>query len=247
LQNLERERESIASTLAEKNDGSVITFKRLPGKILVPTAAKPIQGVYKKQYRFRQGTDFYFSTRHPLIWEKALANYKGKPGIHYLEIGVFEGQSFLWMLDNVLTHPTARAVGIDPFIDDYKFSPEKTPYKDVFLSNLRLSGSEGKASIRQGFSQIELRKLPLDSFDVIYVDGSHEAADVLEDAVLCWRLLREGGTLIFDDYLLDDNGDQPGPAIDAFNAFFGKQFEVVHADWQVILKKKTKKGDAARI
>ena len=36
-------------------------------------------------------------------------------------------------------------------------------------------------------------------YDIIYIDGSHEARDVLEDAVLAYRLLKIGGLLIFDD------------------------------------------------
>lgn len=59
--------------------------------------------------------------------------------------------------------------------------------------------------------------------DFIYVDGSHQAADVLCDAVLAFRLLRVGGVLAFDDYLWAEDLPQgrdplrcPKPAIDAF-------------------------------
>jgi predicted O-methyltransferase YrrM len=37
-------------------------------------------------------------------------------------------------------------------------------------------------------------------FDFIYIDGSHQAADVLLDACLAFKLLRKGGVLCFDDY-----------------------------------------------
>ena len=37
-------------------------------------------------------------------------------------------------------------------------------------------------------------------FDFVYVDGSHQAPDVLVDAVLSALLLRKGGLLVFDDY-----------------------------------------------
>lgn len=33
---------------------------------------------------------------------------------------------------------------------------------------------------------------------VVYIDGSHAAKDVIADAVLAWALLRPGGVLIFD-------------------------------------------------
>jgi hypothetical protein len=41
-------------------------------------------------------------------------------------------------------------------------------------------------------------------FDLIYVDGSHMAADVLSDAIMSFHLLRVGGALVFDDYAVTD-------------------------------------------
>ncbi|GAB1658086.1 hypothetical protein Mh1955_12220 [Mannheimia haemolytica] len=47
-------------------------------------------------------------------------------------------------------------------------------------------------------------------FDYIYIDGSHEAPDVLFDALLAHRLVRKGGVISFDDYLWspDETGKQ---------------------------------------
>jgi hypothetical protein len=67
-------------------------------------------------------------------------------------------------------------------------------------------------------------------FDFIYIDGSHQAPDVLVDAVLAFKLLKVGGTLGFDDYLWSEgtSGDEaplrcPKPAVDAFvNIYAGK-------------------------
>src|SRR5262249_23285982 len=150
------------------------------------------------------------------VWDKALARYKGKPGVNYLEVGIFEGQSLLWMIEHVLTHPTARATGIDPFADPF-YTRKSSTYKQTFYSNLKASGYEEKARIIEGYSQTELRKLPLESFDIIYIDGSHDAADVLEDGMLSWRLLKDGGVLIFDDYRLHAGTER---AIDTFYYFF---------------------------
>jgi predicted O-methyltransferase YrrM len=38
-------------------------------------------------------------------------------------------------------------------------------------------------------------------FDLIYIDGSHAAADVMTDAVLSYLLLNVGGVILFDDYV----------------------------------------------
>ena len=80
------------------------------------------------------------------------------------------------------------------------------------------------------------------SFHVIYVDGSHEPADVLTDAVLAWRLLLTGGLLILDDYkwheIIDaDSIKCPKPAIDAFLSVFEAQLIVLELDYQCIVQK----------
>jgi predicted O-methyltransferase YrrM len=204
-----------------------------------PVVVHPKDGVpekYQHTYRFRPGTEGYFGAKAQ-VWEKVLADYKGKANISYLEVGLFEGRSFVWAIENIFTDPTSRLTGIDPFFETYEFAPSAEQYKDVFFANLEASGARDRSSIIKGFSQVELRKLPLNSFDVIYIDGSHEKRDVLEDAILAWRLLKDGGVLIFDDYLIFGSK----AAIDIFYSCFSDQFDIVHVDEQVVLKKRPEK------
>ncbi|MCM8819827.1 MAG: class I SAM-dependent methyltransferase, partial [Candidatus Omnitrophica bacterium] len=154
-------------------------FKKLIGK-------KP-QNLIKK-YNFSKDI---FSSRIPLFKE-ILKAFKDKSNIHYLEIGVFEGRSFFWMLENILTHPTSTATGIDIFSSEYKKN---------FYENLKNSSLAKKVKIIEGFAEVELRKLNLKFYDIIYIDGGHTAPSVLMDSMLCWPLLKNGGILIFDDYL----------------------------------------------
>ena len=205
----------------------------LPDVQLAEMRFTPDSIAYKHLYNF---TTNWFSANIP-VWEKALAPYRGKADIHYLEVGVYEGRSALWMLENVLTHPSARLTGVDLF---------DGPYKQRFLANLERSGSSNKATTIAGPSQLVLRGLPLDSFDIIYIDGSHSKDDVLEDAVLSWRLLKQGGLLIFDDYCwagffvsgtTDAPTDFPKAAIDRFVQCFERHLEVIHNSYQLILKK----------
>ena len=58
------------------------------------------------RYRFHGGDWF---SQHLPVWENALADYGKKPGIQYLEVGVFEGRSAIWMIDNILTHSSSQA------------------------------------------------------------------------------------------------------------------------------------------
>jgi len=211
----------------------------LPDIRVAPEAPVPDSTAYQREYEF---TTNWFSHNIP-VWQKVFAPFKGKPDLRYLEIGVYEGRSAIWMLENVLTHPTARLTGIDIF---------EGPYKDRYLANLERSGSSDKATTVTGYSQLALRELPFNSFDIIYIDGSHAKDDVLEDAVLCWRLLKDGGVLIFDDYrwcgifilgTSDSFGDSCKPAIEPFVQCFDRHFEVIHNSYQLIVRKR--QNDAA--
>ena len=163
----------------------------------------------------------WFSRKIP-NFEKHLSIYENQPDIHYLELGVYEGRSLIWMLENILTHPSAKATCIDIFPRDLR---------QRFMNNLKMSGSEDKVTVIKGRFQVELRKLPFNAFDIIYIDGAHDAPDTIENAVLCWPLLKEGGLLIFDDYLWQQKARpaelRPQMAIDAFISIYRKYIEVI--------------------
>jgi predicted O-methyltransferase YrrM len=97
-----------------------------------------------------------------------------------------------------------------------------------------------KVNVIKGRSQIELKILPINSFDIIYIDGSHVAKDVLIDAVYSWQPLKLGGIMIFDDYKYGPKlavESKPQIAIDSFMAVFSGHIEVIFRGYQVILKK----------
>jgi hypothetical protein len=67
---------------------------------------------------------------------------------------------------------------------------------------------------------------------------------VLEDAVLTFPLLKRGAILVFDDYGLAhaDPLATPRPAVDAFLAVQGAACEVLHRNYQLILRKSLQAG-----
>jgi predicted O-methyltransferase YrrM len=173
----------------------------------------------------------WFTSAVP-IWTELLAPMRGKPDLRYLEIGVFEGRSALWMLENILTHPSARLTAVDLFADDLE---------QRFRANLDRSGQAAKATILKGRSQHVLRGLDIESFDIIYIDGGHTADNVLADLVLSWDLVKPGGLVILDDYGWKDkelpDELRPQVAVDAFITANRNYLEVVHRGYQAILKK----------
>jgi predicted O-methyltransferase YrrM len=76
-------------------------------------------------------------------------------------------------------------------------------HEKTFRENIAKSGKEKQVEIIKGDSFSALVKLNQEKkieFDFIYIDGSHAACDVMSDAVLAWKLLKENGIMIFDDY-----------------------------------------------
>jgi predicted O-methyltransferase YrrM len=105
---------------------------------------------------------------------------------------------------------------------------------------MKVARCEDQVTKIKGYSQEALRQLPLNHYDFIYVDGSHVVSDVLEDAVLAFRLLKSGGIMIFDDYEWDWFNDEylvPKMAIDAFLRIYARKCELLHKGYQVILRK----------
>lgn len=183
---------------------------------------------YLQKYTFTMNA---FTGRIP-VWQEVLAPYAGRRGVRYLEIGVYEGRSFLWMLENILTGEDSQGIALDTF---------PGTLEKVFRENLALSGKAEKTVVIKGRSQVRGKALPSESFDIIYVDGSHAAPDVLADSVLAFDLLKNGGIIIFDDYKFHPQYPEeirPQIAIDAFLSAYRNRLEKVHEGWQVIVRKR---------
>lgn len=194
---------------------------------LAPSSLFPQTDTSQKDYHF---TTDWFSGLEPL-WAEVLHEYIGKPDVNYLEVGVYEGRSAIWMLENVLTHATAHMTAVDIFPDERE---------EIFIKNLETAGARDKVTVIKGFSQEELRKLPFNAYDIIYIDASHVAKDVFVDIAYSWYLLKEGGVLIFDDYLLNKSEPfalRPQISIEAFLTAFIHSIELIHRGRQVMVRK----------
>jgi hypothetical protein len=189
-------------------------------------------GYARMRARLKRATGYAFTTDYvtanEAAWAAHLQAFAGREGVRLLEIGSYEGRSAVWFLEHVLTHPTSRLVSVDP---------NALP---AFEHNLRVSGAAARVERIQRRSEDVLASLPPESFDIVYVDGSHRALNVLFDAVASAALLKPGGVLILDDYRWEPGrppAERPQMAIDLFLASFASRFDVLLDDYQVILRK----------
>lgn len=114
---------------------------------------------------------------------------RGKP-IRYVEVGVYEGRSGCWMLDNILTHPDSRYIGIDTWAP----CPDREPIARRNLDHPRRGRRIIKATSDVAASMIG------GGIDVLYIDGGHTADDVRRDIEALFPLVASGGIVAFDDY-----------------------------------------------
>jgi len=190
---------------------------------------------YNKQYTFTVNT---FTDRIP-TWTKHLSEFKGKPDLNYLEIGTYQGRSALWVLENIMTHPTSKLTIIDAF--------EENSYK-TFMSNVTLSGEASRFKILAGLSTNKIREIPFNSIDLAYIDGSGKGIVMLSDLVSTWNLVKVGGVIICSRYTITPHlrsalrlqPNDPGPheAIDAFLKLYNPYISVlIFQQNQVIFRK----------
>jgi predicted O-methyltransferase YrrM len=192
-------------------------------------------------------TEDFFTFRIDL-WDKLLHRMKGRPYLRFLEIGVFEGRATVWLLQNVLTHSTASIDCVDPFEwteGAGRPGADMDAVERRFSNNVTVSGASDRVRLLRMKSEAALCTLLPRSYDFIYVDGSHSAADVLTDATFAFRLLKCGGILAFDDYLLAEAHGQPGSlddpraAIDAFLSIFAPRLDFIWKGYQVVVSRRS--------
>jgi len=180
----------------------------------------------------------WFNTSGKPNFEEYLSELKNKKNLEFLEIGSYEGQATCWLAENF---PQANITCIDTFEGGMEHNREQlnidTLY-DRFKSNIE--PYKARIEIKRGVSG-EMLKSCNKKYDFVYIDGSHQAPDVLEDMILSFRMLKQSGIMIMDDYswdaYKDDETLNPRLAIDVFMQVFKNKFELIFKGYQVGIKK----------
>ena len=184
-----------------------------------------------------------WTTPHVPVWQEMLARFKGQE-CSFLEIGAFEGRTTRWMCEHFLK---CHIDVIDPFTGgaDQIGHHELAHLRERFDNNTREFESRicvfsfGSAdALLANSSFAASTQAP---YDFIYIDGSHEARDVLFDACAAYHLCKPGGLICFDDYFWTgdpDRRNRPKMAIDAFLFMYREQIKLLRLAYQVWIQKK---------
>ena len=187
--------------------------------------------------------NFFENVGSPMYFARNLGPWKGQP-IRCLQIGAYTGDATEWMLENVLTHDDSVLFDVDPWTGSDEPVHHQLDWKSVeetYLERHKDAIESGKLQVRKTtsdefFSSDEGRQ----GFNFIYIDGNHEAAQVLKDGINAIYRLGVGGIVAFDDYLWSLGKGlwaDPKPAIDAIWLCHSNKFEIIDRGAQVWLKR----------
>lgn len=190
------------------------------------------------EYQF---TEDWFSSTIP-VWTEIFARFKPK---HVLEIGSYEGRSAVWMIENLDREEPVSLCCIDTWQGSAEHKGiSMSEVEQRFHHNIRMArevrGQPMDIEVCKGLSHEQMTALLSKGkrgfFDLIYIDGSHKAPDVLRDLVLAFDLCAVGGVVIADDYLWfagvpgkQDLLNMPKPAIDAFTNIYNRKICIFSA------------------
>jgi predicted O-methyltransferase YrrM len=204
-------------------DGSAEIDSGPPPRALAPAEA------------FRFGED-RFSTE-TAAWKRALARFKGRPNVRYLELGPSDGRSVIWMLENVLTGAKSSAM---------LMTPPSSPAAAMLKANLEVIKSS-PVRWQEGRPLDQLRNTNGRWFNIVFINGLRPAGEALATALQAWDSLAADGVMIFSDQSADGAAEpglgrrapreaRAGGAADVFVTAHRQELRVLHRGGHVIVR-----------
>jgi|SRR5437588_10245640 len=158
-----------------------------------------------------------------------------------LEVGSFEGRSACTMIEHFGKKSPIKIFCVDDWGGSFELDgSDMEAVERRFDRNINraISVADQRATIyKYKGRSIQILSSLLSgghraSFDLIFIDGSHEAPDVLGDLVLAYHLCAKNGLIICDDYLWsgmphghEDLLTMPRESIDAFTRIFCRKVQ----------------------
>jgi predicted O-methyltransferase YrrM len=175
-------------------------------------------------------------------WKKHLNEFSNSK-VEILELGVFEGSSSVFFLDNFMNNPDSKLYLVDTWAGSVEY--KKTDWDNIYsrfkLNILNAPNSEKVLIFRKNTFEMLLEFLKQGKqFDIIFIDANHDGRAVMMDTMLAWRVLKLNGFIIFDDYIWEKTEydyERPKMAIDAFLNLYQANIKILYKKSQVMIKK----------
>ena len=164
--------------------------------------------------------------------------------IKVLEIGVYTGISLINIINNI---PNSIGVGVDMWSsyneNNLLENMDNLEIEKSFYKNVNICGLEERITgIKMDSTTALLNYIRKnETFDFIYVDGSHLLLDCYSDLVLSWEILETGGILAIDDYTYKKDSilDSPFEAVNHFLKRYETKYKLLDKGYRVFIQKST--------
>lgn len=161
----------------------------------------------KRDYSYKF-TRRWFKNRNQITFSTFLARkFDGSNPVNLLQIGVFEGMDVVWQFQNTLRHPESRCLAVDPWLPNKKHNMEEVYERAKhnlrpFRKQLHIERDKSQNLLPRLIEKpavIGEKPIHAGEWDLIIIDGDHNAPVVYMDAANSYELLRIGGWMVFDD------------------------------------------------
>jgi len=146
------------------------------------------------------------------------STYEGE--INYVEIGCYAGASACLMTQRPKTNVFSIDTGtpISPNI--------------AYANVLRYNYPGNRFEYLQGSSHDinivnRIRNSVHGGIDILFIDGGHSFADATQDFEMYSGMVKQGGYIVFDDYMDSQFSPEVRPAIDRIISYMGDRYEII--------------------
>lgn len=185
----------------------------------------------------------WFAITAQANFETYLAEFKDKPNLKFLQLGVFTGDATVWLCNNILTDKSSKLIDVDTWEGSDEESHAEMDFSDVYQVYQDKVKDLPVVSVVSDTHKYLIRQLDnfIGAFDFIYIDADHTTVGVLLDAELSWPLLKSGGVMAFDDYTWGRDlppSKTPRPGILLFVERHKEEIDTLVINSQYWIKKK---------
>jgi predicted O-methyltransferase YrrM len=160
-----------------------------------------------------------FHNHYHILYD--IANYIGENNLTYMEIGTFAGGSASLMS---LNENISKIISVDL---GYPIE-ETTPIKNVNLFKHQNCTYEYIKGNSRKIETINLVKEKVKDVDILFIDGDHSFQGVVDDFENYKFLVKNGGYIVFDDYMDEIHSPQVFSAVNQIVSDLNpKEYEII--------------------
>lgn len=155
-----------------------------------------------------------------------LINSLQKENITYVEIGVYNGGSMCFVMQN---KKVKKIIGIDPILFPGQEENIGSNINKFNINNINTKILKKYSNDKTILDELKL----LGGIDVLFIDGDHSFNGVISDFEIYYKYMNPSGYIVFDDYQDYSHCPQVKPAVNFIvnniknKKYIDKEFEII--------------------